>query len=119
MVGVASILAVGGRATTTLAVALALGGAMVILIFQGVGGRIPDGIARPLVDAAWPIWRGDRPLPGWVFGNRYARNLISVGFPKAVRGLPEGWGWLQFLPLVGFQIRRDRGDAPGDPRAGR
>jgi hypothetical protein len=104
MLPVAGMLAVGGRLTTLLAVLLALAGAVIILQFEAIGARVPDFVARPLVDGVWPLWRGDRPLPGWVFGNRFARNLVSVGFPEAVKRLPTWAGWLPVLPLVIFQI---------------
>jgi len=104
MLPVAALLAVGGRPATALAVALGLAGGVVILMFQAIGARVPDGIARPLVDAVWPLWRGDRPLPGWLYGNRYARNLASVALPDLVKKLPVSAGWAQFAPLVAFQI---------------
>jgi hypothetical protein len=100
MLPVASLLAVGGRSTTALAVVLGLAGGVEILMFQAVGARVPDGIARPLVDGVWRLIRGDRPLPGWVFGNRYARNLASLAWPEGVKSLPIWAGWAQFLPLV-------------------
>jgi len=95
MMPVAALLAVGGRGTTALAVALAMAGAVVLLLFQGVGARVPDGIDRPLVDGVWPLWRGDVPLPPWAFGNRFARNLVGLARPGAGRSM--------FLPLVLFQ----------------
>jgi hypothetical protein len=72
-------------------------------MFQAVGARVPDAIARPLAEGVWPLIRGDRPLPGWVFGNRYARNLSSMAWPEGVKSLPLWAGWAQFLPLVVFQ----------------
>jgi len=104
MLPVAAMLAGGGRPATVVAIVLALTGGVVILMFQAIGARVPDGIARPLVDAVWPIWRGDRPLPGWLYGNRWARNLVGVALPGPVRGLPTWAGWAQFAPLVLFQI---------------
>ena len=43
-----------------LAVVLALAGGVLMLLFQGVGARIPQDIPDPLVQAVWPLWRGDR-----------------------------------------------------------
>ena len=104
MLPIASLLAVGGRWTTGLAVVLALAGASEMLMFQAIGARVPDGIARPLVDGVWPLIRGDKPLPGWAFGQRYARNLVGLAWPGGVKSLPIGAGWAQFLPLVGYQV---------------
>ena len=74
-----------------------------ILLFQGVGARLPQYVADPLRDAVWPVWRGD-PLPAWWTGDRrFARNLFEMAFPELVRSLPARWQGLQFLPLVAFQ----------------
>ncbi|HEY2157337.1 MAG TPA: hypothetical protein VGH33_17040 [Isosphaeraceae bacterium] len=113
MLPVAGLLAVGGRAATAVAVILTLMGAVVILLFQGVGARVPnpiddlppgivDPLREPLTKAVLPIWRGE-PLPGWVFGNRFARNLATMARPEAIKALPPSWQWLQFAPLVAFQ----------------
>jgi hypothetical protein len=104
MLPVAGLLAIGGRGTTVLASLLALAGGLIILQFVAIGARVPDFVARPLAEGVWPLWRGDSPLPGWVFGNRYARNLISLGFPEAVKQLPKWAGWVTLLPLVVFQL---------------
>ncbi len=101
---VAALLASGGRWATAAAVALAVLGGVVILMFQGVGARVPDGIARPWAGAVWPLWRGDRPLPDWVFGHRFARNLLSLARPGVAKQLPPWAGWLQFAPLVASQL---------------
>ena len=60
-------------------------------------------MVRPLAEGVWPLCRGDKPLPGWVFGNRYARNLVSIAFPETVKNLPVWAGWVTVVPLVGFQ----------------
>jgi hypothetical protein len=104
MIPVAGLLAVGGRGASVVAVLLTLVGGTLILMFVTVGARVPDFVDRPLVDGVWPLLRGDRPLPGWVFGNRYARNLVNQSFPGAVRQLPTWAGWVTILPLVVFQI---------------
>ncbi len=113
MLPVAGLLAVGGRAATALAAILALVGGVVIFLFQGVGARVPnpidevppgviDPLAEPLMKAVLPLWRGE-PLPGWVFGNRFAWNLAMMARPEAIKALPDSWQWLQFVPLVAFQ----------------
>ena len=101
---VAALLARGWRGVTALAILLALAGGVVILLFQGVGARVPDQFLRPLVENVWPLWRGVRPLPGWVFGQRYARNWLGLTQPNLVEGLPYWARWLQFLPLVIGQL---------------
>ncbi len=84
-----------------------------ILLFQGVGARVPnpvenpppgyvDPLLKPLETSVVPLWRGDPPPP-WVFGQRFARNLVLVARPEWVGGLPASWQWLQFAPLVLFQ----------------
>ena len=85
MLPVAGLLAVGGRGTTLLACLLALVSGLVILMFESTGARVPDFVARPLVEGVLSLWRGDTPLPGWVYNNRYAHNLINLGFPEAVK----------------------------------
>jgi len=113
MLPVAGLLAVGGRAATTLAVLLAVAGAVVAFLFQGVGGRVPDPqpavipgrsdpLANPLFDAVLPIWGGGR-LPGWLFGERYVRTLVSIGWPDRVESLGPSTQWVQFVPLLAFQ----------------
>jgi hypothetical protein len=104
MLPVAALLAVGGRAVSLLAILLALMGAVVILQFEAIGARVPDYVDRPLVEGVWPLWRGDRPLPGWVFGDRYARNLTSLAFPGVSGSLPAWAGWVTVLPLVVYQV---------------
>jgi hypothetical protein len=103
MLPIAGLLAVGGRPSTILTLVLALVGAVIILQFVAIGARVPHDIPRPWLEAVWPLWRGDKPLPGWTFGNRYARNLVSIGFPELVKALPAWAGWLTVAPLVVFQ----------------
>ena len=50
-----------------------------------------------------PIWMGEA-LPSWVFDHRFARNLVAVVRPAWVAPLPASWQWLQFAPLVAFQV---------------
>jgi hypothetical protein len=102
MLPVAAVLAVGGRAATGLAIGLALAGGVLMLLFQGVGGRVPHDIPDPLASAVWPLWRGD-PLPRSWPGGRFDRTLVSWLWPGAIQKLPGGERWVQFLPLVAFQ----------------
>jgi hypothetical protein len=98
---------------TSVAAILAVAGAVVILLFQGVGARVPnpvedpppgyvDPLQRPLETSVIPLWRGDPPPP-WVFGQRFARNLVLVARPGWVGDLPASRQWLQFAPLVLIQ----------------
>ncbi len=113
MVGVAGLLgffesrSLGTRIATALDGVLALAGGVLILLFQGVGARIPDQLfgrplANPLVSIVWPLWRGDD-VPAWWVGERFTRTLASWIFPEWVESLAPDRQWLQFLPLVGVQ----------------
>ena len=104
MLPVAGLLALGGRWAGISAVVLTLVGSIAILGCVAVGGRIADTVDRPLVDGVWPLIRGDRPLPWWVYGQRYARNLASLSLPEAVKRLPVWAGWATLAPLVLFQV---------------
>ena len=97
---IAGLLVVGGRVASVLALVLAIAGAVVLLLFQGVGARVPDPIASPLIGAVWPLWRGDTPLPGWTFGRRFAVNLVELAWPGFVSKLPPTAAWLPFAALV-------------------
>ncbi len=103
MLPVAACLASGGRAVTAIALILAVWGGVVILLFLVIGARVPDGIEEPFA-AAWSVATGSSPLPGWLFGNRFARNACSVAFPALGRSLVGGLGLLLFVPLVIFQV---------------
>jgi hypothetical protein len=100
MLPVAALLAVGGRLATWLAVGLALAGGILLLLFLGVGSRIPQWVSDPLVEVVWPQWRGD-PIP--LGGNRFTRNPAAAVCPGLLARLPASLLWLQFLPLVAFQ----------------
>jgi hypothetical protein len=89
MLPVAALLAVGGRSATLAAVILTLAGAVLMLLLQGVGARIPNPIEDPLFDAVFPLWRGD-PLPGWATGGRFTRSVVVLLFPRALDRLPPG-----------------------------
>jgi hypothetical protein len=99
MLPVAALLAAGGRETAWLAAVLALAGGVVILLFLGIGGRVPQDIPDPLREAVGPLWRGD-PLPPWTYGRRFTRNAVDWLAPATVARLPERWRGLQFLPLA-------------------
>ena len=103
MLSVAGLLAVGGRGTTGAAIALGLAGGVLMLLFQGVGGRVPQYFPEPIVNPVWRLWCGE-PVPfGWV-GARFDRTIFSWTCPEIVRALPPGWRWVQFLPLAAFQF---------------
>jgi hypothetical protein len=103
MLPVAALLAAGGRPATVAVVILALGGAAVNLLFQGVGGRLPQYVTDPLREAVWPLWCG-QPVPPWWLGDRFTRNMCALAYPEFVRSLSASWQWIQFLPLVVFQV---------------
>jgi hypothetical protein len=90
------------RATlaTTIALLLALAGGALMLMFQSVGGRIQSDYADPLVQAVWPIWTGQVPLPGWRYKERFTRNLTSLVAAGSISRLPASWQFIQFLPLL-------------------
>jgi hypothetical protein len=94
MVPVAGLMAAGWRGAVALAAGLALAGAILVLLFQGVGARVPHDIADPL---------GQYVLPAWSAG-RLTRTLAAVVSPQSVRGLPRDLRYLQFVPLVLFQL---------------
>jgi hypothetical protein len=102
MLPVAALLAASGRKTAWTAALLAFAGGVLMLLFLGIGGRVPQDITDPLREAVWPLWRGD-PLPPWTFGNRFARNAVGWLAPETVASLPQAWRGLQFLPLATAQ----------------
>jgi hypothetical protein len=104
MLAVAAALGAFERWATAIAIALTFVGWAEMLMFQGVGGRIPDTIGRPFVDVVWPHWRGD-PVPESWPGGRFDRNLVSTFWPGVndPKTLAPNWQWLQFLPLVAIQ----------------
>jgi hypothetical protein len=102
---IAGLLAGGttfSRSVTWLAAALALAGAIEMLLFQGVDGRVPHTIADPLIKAVWPLWNG-QPLPGWRYDERFCCNLTMLAAPEWVAGLSPRWQVIQFLPVLFFQ----------------
>jgi hypothetical protein len=102
MIGVAGLMAGCGRAArfTTLVVAgLALLGGVEMLLYQGVGARIPQSEPDPL-GVVCALWKGQSPLPWWWVGDRFCRNLVSQAAPEGIARLAPRWQFLQFLPLV-------------------
>ena len=103
MLPVAALLAGDSRTTTVLtiiALLLGLAGGALMLLFQSVGGRIPLTYGDPLVQTVWPIWTGQVPLPGWRYGERFTRNLVSLVAPTQVARLAPVWMFVQFIPLA-------------------
>lgn len=103
MLAVAAALGGFGRWLTTIAVPLAIVGALLIGMFLGVGGRIPEGLpgrdfSDPFFQVVWPLWRGD-PVPEWRSGEgRFARYLVTIFWPDL--GSSPAEGWLAFTPLL-------------------
>jgi hypothetical protein len=79
-----------------LAALLALAGAGLLLLYAGAGGRVPHTIANPLRDFVLPIWQAGP--------QHMTRTLNGVFDPDRVADLPPGLAWVQFLPLIGFQL---------------
>jgi hypothetical protein len=106
MVPVAAILAGRGRLAEFAAGAasiLALGGAVLMFLIQGVGARIPQDVEAPLRTIVWPLWNGAT-LPHWWTGQRFTATvaaLWSTDWQKALQ-LPRHAS--QFLPLAGIQL---------------
>ena len=106
MLPVAALLAVGGRAVTTvLAILLALAGAVVILQFEAIGapgsrlrgsapgrGRLAALAGRSAL-ARLGLRQPLRPEPD-----------VSLAFPGVVKRLPSWAGWATVLPLVVYQV---------------
>ena len=102
-VAVAPLLATRSRLAVALVAVLALAGGVEMFLYCGVGGRIPNFIARPFVDGVWPFWRGD-PLPVWAYGRRFARTLADRWLADRGPTRPTASGLLTFAPLVAFQV---------------
>ena len=113
MAPVAGLLALPIRGVTWAAIGLTLAGAVIILLFQGAGGRIPNQVQvtrqaipspleAPLCDAVWPLCTAP-PFP-WASNGRFARNVVSLLLPRTLAELPESSRWVQFLPLVVAQL---------------
>jgi hypothetical protein len=119
MVPVAGLLAIPGRWSRPVFVAalvLSLAGGVLMLLFQGVGARVPQDVRAPLTDLVWPLWSGTSTLPRWWTGQRFSTNLVSLLASRELARLPGSWQWLQFVPLLTIQaigastILRSRSD---------
>jgi hypothetical protein len=102
MLPVAALLGVWGRFWTWPALALALAGGVLMLLFVAVGARVPHTIEDPLVQVVWPLWCG-KTVPGWP-GEPFTRNAIGRLLPGLVARLPDWASWEQFAPLVAAQV---------------
>jgi hypothetical protein len=101
MIGVAGLMAGSSRAArfATLFVAgAALLGGFEMLLFQGVGGRIPQSVLDPF-GVVCSLWKGGT-LPRWCEGHRFCCNLVSEAAPEGIPRLAPQWQFVQFLPLV-------------------
>jgi hypothetical protein len=88
------------RVATIIAMVLALAGGAEMLLFQAVGGRIPQFVSDPLIEAIWPLWTTGNPLPDWRYRERFCCNLVTLIAPRRIASLDPRWQALQFLPLV-------------------
>lgn len=102
MVPVAALLGRGGRLSVVAVVLLAMAGGVLMTLFVGVGGRLPQYFQDPLLEVVWPLWRGDR-LPGWS-GERFARTPAgwSPVDSRTIGSLADSIG--KFWPLWAFQV---------------
>jgi hypothetical protein len=101
MIGVAGLMAGGSRAArfaTLVLAGLAFLGGFEMLLFQGVGGRIPQFELDPF-GVVCSLWKGGT-LPRWCEGHRFCCNLVSQAAPEGIPRLAPQWQFLQFLPLV-------------------
>jgi hypothetical protein len=87
-----------------LAAFLAAAGAIMMLLYQGVGARIPQDVPAPLRSIVWPLWNGSTDVSRWWTGERFTRNATAVLAADWVKTLPESRKWCQFLPLVSCQL---------------
>lgn len=99
MLPVAALLSIEKRWPTAVAVVLAFAGAVLMLLFVGVGGRIHDQVHDPLIQLVLPHWMG-RPLEDWEVSSRFAVNIVSLLLPTQLLRIRTAWQWVQFLPLV-------------------
>jgi hypothetical protein len=88
------------RVATIIAMVLALAGGAEMLLFQAVGGRIPQDVSDPLREAVRLLWTTGDPLPWWRFRERFCRNLVTLSAKNTIARLDPRWQALQFLPLV-------------------
>lgn len=88
------------RLATAIAVGLFVAGGALVLLFQGVGARVPHSYDDPLFQTVWPLWRGQNPLFAWRMGERFCTNLLSLVAEPTIGKLRPAWQWLQFVPLL-------------------
>jgi hypothetical protein len=77
-----------------------------MLLFQGVGARIPHFVADPLFEVVLPLWRGAA-LPSWWTderGERFARNLVSMWLGERPGAQAPSRLAGHFLPLVFIEV---------------
>lgn len=98
MLPVAAWVGQPGRWRAVVLAGLAAGGAVLMLGFVAVGGRVPQFFNDPLLEVVWPLWVG-RPINGWP-GDPFARNLVGLLAPGWVGRMPAVYRGVQFLPLV-------------------
>ncbi len=128
MIPVAAVLAGRGRwswLATLTAAALAMAGGVLILLFQGVGARIPDDVHEPLRALVWPLWVGRGALQTWWTGQRFTASVVDLLAIDWEQRLREHRAAIQFLPLVVAQVlviaatfwtAREGSPVPGDAR---
>ena len=102
-------------------------GAVIVFLYQGVGGRIPNPIDSPFLDGVWPLWSGG-PVPAWAFQGRFERTVVDLLAPDLIARVPGRSRWVSFVPLVAGQLIgiglmlwfvRGRGDQAADVRPSR
>ena len=103
MLAVAVLLARGNRGVLVIATILAVWGGVLILLFQGAGGQVPQFVGDPLREAVIPCWAG-KPLPAWHSSGRFTRNVVAVVRPRWVGSLSPARQWLQLSPLIVAQV---------------
>jgi len=107
MIPVAAVLAGRNRwsyLAAWLATALALAGGVLILLFQGVGARIPQDVDAPLRAMVWPLWTGRAALPTWWTGQRFTASVAAALARDWEQRLRASRPAIQFLPLVVAQL---------------
>ena len=101
MLPVAGLLARGGKWVARVALILAIAGGVLMLLFVGVGGRIPQYYLDPLMQVVVPIWTGKTP-EDWP-GDPFARTVFALMPGTLGSRLTTSRGWI-FAPLVVGQI---------------
>ncbi len=107
MIPVAAVLAGRGRWSSLavwLALALAIAGGALILLFQGVGARVPQDVNAPLRALVWPLWTGRTAVPTWWTGQRFTATVAAVLARDWEQRLRASRQAIQFLPLVAAQL---------------